>query len=161
MIYTTITGRAFDLKRLKWPEAAFLKYCLGIYRTNPDVEGFGRCWKAEAERTGLPPESVAHRVAQDLETRLGIQQGRCMLPGFMEYIRDKMSDHESKAGFCQTMGILRDELDSVLAPGQGLTVALVERVLAKTGAVLTVQAEKEAHEACSPARAVEMLKFLK
>jgi hypothetical protein len=74
-VFQTITGRALDLGRLDTNEREFLSTVQARYEKDPSWSAFAAWWPKEFQQRGLSQESVAYRICQDLEARLGSAQG--------------------------------------------------------------------------------------
>ncbi len=86
--YRTITGRHLDLGGRPDVERSFLGTVQERYEGAPEWSAFGRWWAAEIKEAGLAENSVAHRICQDLEARLGIAQGKVAAPDYRDYLAD-------------------------------------------------------------------------
>src|SRR5437867_4300426 len=105
-VFQTITGRALDLERLDAKEREFLAAVQAKYEKNPAWSAFASWWPKELQRSGLSAESVAYRICQDLEARLGIAQGKVAAPDYRDYLADLIDErHGSRYRFCKATGI--------------------------------------------------------
>src|SRR5438128_12414543 len=101
-VFQTITGRALDLKRLDGKEREFLAAVQAKYEKGPGWSAFAAWWPKELQRNGLSAESVAYRICQDLEARLGIAQGKVTAPDYRDYLVDLIDErYGSRSPFCK------------------------------------------------------------
>lgn len=157
-VYETITGRRIDLARLNREEKAFLLSVRKRYKTSPGWSAFSLWWTRELGKAGLSEKSVAYRICQDLEARLGIAQGKVGAPDYRDYLADLIEErYGSRYRFCKEQGVDPGHLSRVLASRSELSLESLKRVLGALGAVLTVQGEKELRDHASPQEASRAL----
>src|SRR5207247_9384402 len=105
-VFQTITGRALDLERLDAKERECLAAVQARYEKEPGWSAFAAWWPKELQRSGLSAESVAYRICQDLEARLGIAQGKVAAPDYRDYLADLIDErHGSRYRFCKATGL--------------------------------------------------------
>lgn len=158
LTYETITGRRLDLSDIKAAEHRFLADVRAMYETRPEWTAFASWWMAELERSGLAPESVACRVCDDLEARLGIAQGKVAPPDYRDYLADLIEErYGSRYQFCKDTGIDPGHLSRVLANRADLSLSLLKRIMTVLHAALIIQTEERLLEQLSPDEAARAL----
>jgi hypothetical protein len=157
-VYQTITGRAFDLARLSRAEGTFLGTVRRRYAKRPEWSAFAAWWVEEFRRAGLPRESVAYRICQDLEARLGIAQDKVAPPDYRDYLADLIEErYGSRYRFCKETGVDPGHLSRVLASRSDLSLQSLQRILDALHAALVIQPEQDLADRVSPDRAAEAL----
>src|SRR5882757_682959 len=105
-IFSTITGRRIDLKKLSRKEKQFLSEVIRKYECKPSWNSFASWWLAELRKVGLNGSSPVYRVCQDLEARLGIAEGKVAPPNYRDYLADLIEDkYGSRYQFCREKGL--------------------------------------------------------
>lgn len=119
--YQTITGRTLDLGSLNEKEGDFLSAVERRYGKQLEWSEFAAWWSEEFRRSGLSTESVAYRICQDLEARLGIAQGKVAPPDHRDYLADLIEQrYGSRYRFCKESGIDPGDLSRVFASRSNL-----------------------------------------
>jgi transcriptional regulator with XRE-family HTH domain len=156
--YQTITGRTLDLGGLNEKEGAFLAAIERRYGKQPEWSEFAARWTGKFQRSGLPAESVAYRICQDLEARLGIAQGKVAAPDYRDYLADLIEErYGSRYRFCKETGIDPGHLSRVFASRSELSLQNLQRILEALHAALVIQPEEDLADRVSPERAAEAL----
>jgi transcriptional regulator with XRE-family HTH domain len=156
--YQTITGRTLELGGLDRKEAAFLSAVEREYGKQPEWSEFAAWWTREFRGADLPAESVAYRICQDLEARLGIAQGKVAPPDYRDYLADLIEErYGSRYRFCKETGIDPGHLSRVFASRSELSLQSLQRILEALHAALVIQPEEDLADRVSPARAAEAL----
>lgn len=156
--YQTITGRRISLSRLSRTEKEFLSTVRRKYHARLDWTRFGAWWNAEFARTGLSAESAVYRICQDLEARLGINQGTVSPPDYRDSLADLIDEQfGSRLQFCRATGIDPGQLSRVFAGRADLSLRALQSVLAVLQAHLVIQTKEQARELTSVDRAEEAL----
>jgi len=159
--YVTVTNRKIDVSKLSAKDAALLRFVLPFYKANPEYERFGEFWMREAERMEMDVSAPSVAICKDLERRLGIVQERVGLADYRDWLKDTIETvFGDEEGFRKSTGIKAEDLAKVLEGKPDTPLGLVTAVLAKAGAVLVLQSEKEARENCQPKKALEPISFL-
>src|SRR6516162_2051000 len=115
-VYQTITGRRIPVGKLSRSEKALLGRVQQKYNSRVDWTRFAAWWNVEFTRSGLDPRSPVYRVCQDLEARLGIQQGSVSPPDYRDFLADLIdSRFGSRQEFCQATGVDPGQLSRVFA----------------------------------------------
>ena len=149
--YETITGRRLDLAHLNSDERKLLGSVQERYRTQPEWTAFASWWMAEFERSDLRLESVAYRICQDLEARLGIAQGKVAPPDYRDYLADLIKErYGSRYKFCKETGIDPGHLSRVLAKNSELSLPTLQKIMDALQAALVVQRQEVLFEHISP-----------
>ena len=157
-VFQTITGRALDLERLDAKEREFLAAVQAKYEKNPAWSAFASWWPKELQRSGLSAESVAYRICQDLEARLGIAQGKVAAPDYRDYLADLIDErHGSRYRFCKATGMDPGHLSRILAGRSELSLQTLQRILEQLDAALVIEPEKALTERFSRESAVRAL----
>ncbi|MBI2410020.1 hypothetical protein HYV30_03195 [Candidatus Kaiserbacteria bacterium] len=157
-MYEKITGRHLDLSELNTTEREFVKTVYSQYESQPEWTEFGSWWLAEFRRTGLPNDSVVYMICADLETRLGIAQGKVATPDFRDYLVDLIEERfGSRYRFCKETGIDAGHLSRVLAGSADFSLQSLERIAAALDAVLTLQPRATAQNRLRPETAKQLL----
>src|SRR5260370_37233608 len=86
--FQTITRRPVSLAKLSRTEKDFLALVGLKYKSRMEWTRFAAWWNAEFEKTGLTPKSPIYRICQDLEARLGINQGKVSPPDYRDFLAD-------------------------------------------------------------------------
>jgi len=156
--YQTITGRTLDLSGIDKEVGAFLAAVERQYREQPEWSKFAAWWTKEFQRSGLPAGSVAYRICQDLEARLGIAQGKVAPPDYRDYLADLIEErYGSRYRFCKESGIDPGHLSRVFASRSELSLQSLQRILEALHAALVIQPEEDLAVRVSPERAAESL----
>jgi hypothetical protein len=156
--YRTITGREISLVELSPAEKHLLARVREKYETAPTWIGFASWWLEEFQRSGLPITSVACRISDDLEGRLGIAEGRVAKPDYRDYLLDLIEEkYGSRYEFCKQTGVDPGQLSRVFASKADLSLPHLNELLAKLDATLVVESTRELEERISPAGAAEPL----
>jgi transcriptional regulator with XRE-family HTH domain len=157
-VYETITGRRIALAKLTSAEKAFLARLAQRYKSRPEWTRFAAWWNAEFNASGLATTSVAYRVGQDLEARLGIHQGKVSAPDYRDFLADLIDTRfGSRQQFCQATGVDPGQLSRVFAGRADLSIKALQKVLEVLHASLVIQTEEQAREQISIARAEHAL----
>ena len=115
--YQTITGREFELSRLSAGEREFLAAVQARLPGEPEWSEFAAWWLNEFKDAGLPMESVTYRICQDLESRLGIAEGKVAPPDYRDYLADLIEEFPGRGiGVAQSTG----NKDAEIGNGQDL-----------------------------------------
>jgi hypothetical protein len=98
-----------------------------------------------------------YRIFQDLEARLGIQQGSVSPPEHRDFLRPDRQRVRVPARVLPGHGLDPGQLSCVFAGRADLSLRTLHRVLRILQARLIIQAEEQAQEQTSVARAEEAL----
>jgi hypothetical protein len=157
-IYQTITGLRIPMSKLTETEFNFLKLVAKKYSPKQDWTRFAAWWNAEFKATGLNSSSALYRICQDLEARLGINQGKVSPPDYRDYLAELIdSQFGSRQEFCRVAELDPGQLSRVLAGRGDLSMKILQKILEVLHAQLVIQTQGEAHMKTSVDRAVEAI----
>ena len=156
--YQTITGRTLQVRGLGEKERKFLATVQRKYTDGPEWSEFAAWWVEEFRRFGLPKDSLAYRICQDLEARLGIAQGKVAGPDYRDYLAELIEErYGSRYRFCKETGVDPGHLSRVFASRSELSLQTLQRILELLHASLVIQPEESLADSVSPKRAAEAL----
>lgn len=156
--YETITGRHIPVSQLGKAEKELLARVRQKYNSRLEWTRFAAWWNAEFTKTGLSTKSPIYPICQDLEARLGIQQGSVSPPDYRDFLADLIDGRfESRHEFCQATGVDPGQLSRVFAGRADLSLRALQKVLEVLHARLIIQTEDQARARTSVARAEEAL----
>jgi transcriptional regulator with XRE-family HTH domain len=156
--YETITGRRIALSKLTKPERKFLAAVGQKYKSAPEWTRFAAWWYGEFARSGLKSDSPAYRICQDLEARLGIDQGKVSPPDYRDYLADLIdTQFGSRQEFCQRTGVDPGQLSRVFGGRADLSIRALQSVLEVLHARLVIQTDDQVRAQTSVAGAEEAL----
>lgn len=157
-IFETITGRTLDLGKLNEKEREFLAAVQRRYEKGLGWSEFASWWAEEFQRSGLRAGSVAYRICQDLEARLGIAQGKVSPPDYRDYLADLIEErYGSRYRFCKETGMDPGHLSRVFASRSELSLQTLQRIVEELHVALVIQPEEELADRVSPKRAAQAL----
>ena len=145
-VYETLENEKFDIKILSEQEFKFLKKVMKYYSEKPDWNVFSNYWLKEGQKVwgGMPKREVVDlpvfRICQDLEMRLGIEQGKTRMPDYRDDITaliDKKFD--SHYQFCKKAGIAQDTLSRILNKRREPSLHLLKIILDTLGYEISFQ----------------------
>ena len=158
LVYQTITGRHIALSKLSRSEKQFLSRVQQKYHGQQEWTRFAAWWNAEFTKAGLSTKSPVYRICQDLEARLGIQQGSVSPPDYRDFLADLIDGQfGSRQEFCQATGVDPGQLSRVFAGRADLSLRALQKVLEVLQAQLVIQTQEQAREQTSVSRAEEVL----
>jgi transcriptional regulator with XRE-family HTH domain len=157
-IYQTIAGRQIALSGLSEAEHGFLEIVAKKYSPKQDWTRFAAWWNAKFRKSGLPTTSVVYRICQDMEARLGINQGKVAPPDYRDCPAELIdANFSSRPDFCRATGVDPGQLSRVLASRDNLSVKVLLQVLEVFHARLVIQTEQDSQAQTSIDRAVETI----
>lgn len=157
-IYQTITGRSIPLSKLSRSEREFLARVRKKYHARAEWTRFAAWWNAEFTASGLGTGSAVYRICQDLEARLGIDQGSVSPPDYRDFLADLIDERfGSRLEFCKATGVDPGQLSRVFAGRADLSLRALQNVLGVLEAQLVIQTKEQARELTSVRRAEEAL----
>ena len=140
--YQTISGRTLEVRGLGKNERKFLATVQRKYARRAEWSEFAAWWGGEFRRLGLPEDSLAYRICQDLEARFGIAQGKVARPDYRDYLADLIDErYGSRYRFCKETGVDPGHLSRTLASRSELSVQL-KPILEALHAALVIQPEE-------------------
>src|SRR6266568_6991219 len=129
-VYETITGRRIPLGNLNRAERDFLSSVRQKYHARLDWTRFASWWNAELKKSGLGTDSIAYRICQDLEARLGINEGTVSPPDYRDFLADLIDEQfGSRQEFCRATGVDPGQLSRVFAGRADLSLRALQKVL--------------------------------
>ena len=153
-VYRTITGRALPLADLSAGERKFLGAVWRKYHARPEWTRFASWWTVEFDRSGLPETSGVYRICDDLESRLGIAQGKVAAPDYRDSLADLIEErYKSRYEFCKEVGFDQGYLSRVLAGQADLSMAMLRKLLGALKVSLVLRSEKALLDDASPEEA--------
>ncbi len=158
LVYQTITNRRILVAKLSRPEKEFLSRVQQHYHARLEWTRFAAWWNAEFSKSRLNTTSPVYRICQDLEARLGINQGSVSRPDYRDFLADLIDEQfGSRQAFCQATGLDPGQLSRVFAGRADLSLRALQKVLEVLQAQLVIQTQQQAREQTSVARAEEAL----
>jgi len=156
--YQTITGRRILLSKLTKAEKNFLGQVGRQYKSCPEWTRFAAWWNAEFNGAGLGTTSIVYRICQDLEARLGIDQGKVSPPDYRDFLADLIdTQFGSRQEFCKATEVDPGQLSRVFAGRADLSIKALQKVLEVLHAHLVIQTEEATRAQTSVAGAQEAL----
>lgn len=143
--YKTLYDEEFEIESLPPKHKAAYFDIKRFYNKKPDWSVFGNYWHAKVDsvfkrktKTRKDREKVVNsalwEIAQDLEGRLGIEQGYVRLEDDTDIFRDIIEkDFGSDFNFCKKAGINRDTLYGFLRDKKTLSLKYLIKFLDKLG----------------------------
>jgi hypothetical protein len=157
-VYRTITGRRILLSKFSKAERRFLGLVAQKYKSRLEWTRFAAWWNGEFTRSRLSVKSPVYRICQDLEARLGINQGKVSPPDYRDFLADLIeAKFGSRQEFCKTTAVDPGQLSRVFAGRADLSIRALQKVLEVLHAHLVIQTDEEVREHASVARAEEAL----
>ena len=134
--FETLENEKFDIKALSEREYKFLKKVTKYYSKKPDWNVFSNYWLKEGQKIwgGTPKREIAElpvfRICQDLEARLGIEQGKTRLPDYRDELLALIDKKfGSRYKFCKEAGIAQDTLSRILNKRREPSVSMLQTIL--------------------------------
>ena len=156
--YQTITGRRISMSNLTEAECSFLEKVAKKYNAKQGWTRFAAWWNAEFNGAGLSASSVVFRICQDLEARLGIDQGKVAPPDYRDFLIDLIdTQFGSRQAFCEATGVDPGQLSRVLASRADLSLKVLQKSLDVLHAQLVIQTQEESRAQASIDRAAEAI----
>src|SRR5262245_499864 len=144
--HRTLDGQVISLADLDDEARQILDQLHGFLDTKPDWTVFGNFWppkvlgyfEAHGVSRRVATKSALYRVAQDLESRLGVDQGFVKKPASKPDYREQLAEiiaarFSTRREFCQATGIAEDLLSHVLAGRKHLAIDTLTAALERIG----------------------------
>ena len=138
--YTTLLDESYSLQHLPKRDQAIALQLIERAKANPDWNEFSN-WAREACQPAFAelapkqiPESPLYRIAQDLEMRLGVKQGKARLPDYrdkLEYLIRKT--YPSIAAFCREVQVDQAYLSHLFGKDRDASMKKLLSMLDKLG----------------------------
>lgn len=157
-VYQTITGRRIPLSKLSKAEQRFLELVAKKYSSRQQWTRFAAWWNGEFNATGLDTSSAVYRICQDLEARLGINQGKVAPPDYRDFLTELIdAQFGSRQEFCNATEVDPGQLSRVLANRGDLSMKVLQKVLEVLHAHLVIQTDEESRAQTSIDQAADAL----
>jgi len=144
--HETLENKKIDIKALSEREHEFLKKVKKYYSKRPDWNVFSNYWLKEGQKIwgGVQKREVVNLpvflICQDLEVRLGIEQGKTRLPDYRDdlvALIDK--EFDSHYQFCRKAGIAQDTLSRILNKRREPSLHMLRIILDALGCEISFQ----------------------
>ncbi len=147
-IYTTLENEKYNRDQLPSAHKAFLAKVLRYYNQRPSWDKFADFWLAKGNELwgGIKGKELLelpiYKICQDLEARLGIEQGYTRQRDLRDELEELVkSNFQSQYQFCRATGIDQGFLSNVLKKRKEFSISKLESALHKVGYKLTIQRE--------------------
>jgi len=144
--YETLENKKIDITVLPEQEREFLKEVKKYYSHKPDWNVFSNYWLKEGQKIwgGLQKREVVNLpvflICQDLEARLGIEQGRTRLPDYRDELVALIDkEFDSHYQFCRKAGIAQDTLSRILNKRREPSLHMLRVILDALGCEISFQ----------------------
>lgn len=144
--YETIENEKIDIKALSEKEYEFLKKVKKYYSKKPDWNVFSNYWLKEGQKiwggTSKREATILpiFRICQDLEVRLGIEQGKTRLPNYRDILAALIDkEFDSHYQFCKKAGIAQDTLSRILNKRREPSLHMLQIILDALGYKISFQ----------------------
>jgi hypothetical protein len=135
-IYETLHNGPYDLDELTVKEREFFNRVREYYQENPDWNEFANFWNREGGKIwGNKPieeatESPIFKICQDMEARLGIEQGYTRLADYRDLLRELIiKNYSTVYKFCKKNRIREDLLSRVFNKKRNLSIETLQKIL--------------------------------
>ncbi len=118
-VYVDLKGREHSLHALEPGERELVKRCIAYAKDHPDWPEYANWWMPEVSRSYVPRgmsrreiiETVAYRIAQDLESRQMLAMGVARRSDERDTLENLIGGHyKSIHDFCDATGISEEIL---------------------------------------------------
>lgn len=156
--YRTNTGRSLDISALADAERRLVREALARARKSGGWNRFAAWWAKALRESGLPESSVVLRICRDLESRLGIAEGKVAPPDYRDYLADLIEERfGSRYRFCEATGIDPGQLSRVFAGKADFSAELLRQALKALDAHLEVRPNRDLGSAFGRDEAIDAL----
>lgn len=135
--YKTITGRVYTLEEFSEDEKRVLGEVRELYKRTDSLEGFSVLWAKRLRELWGGQMLVGHglyRICQDLEMRLGIDEGSVGEPDYRDVLHDMIAEkYGSFRDFCERHKIDSKNLGKIFAGKKEDVAETYNRVLGILG----------------------------
>jgi hypothetical protein len=141
-VYVDLYGREISLAALDPQERQLLARLRHRARRTPSWIDFRNYWTREVAAfydargltRGQSRRSPLYRVAQDVWSRLGVEQGLVRAPEYRDELEELIrKKFPSRRAFCKATGLSEDMLSHVLAGRKDLSLAKLTEALERIG----------------------------
>ncbi|MBM4069811.1 MAG: hypothetical protein FJ271_12790 [Planctomycetes bacterium] len=145
--YVDLNGREFVVDDLDADERRLLQNIRRQAQRGPDWNAFDNNWLPQVaefyRRRGLRRrqtiETAIFQIAQDLSSRLGIDQGKTRRADYRDELADLIQARfKSQGEFCKATGLSTDMLSHVLARRKHLGIDTLQSALERIGFTLRI-----------------------
>lgn len=147
-VYTTLENEVYNRDQLPPAHKTFLAKVLRYYNQGPSWDEFADFWLAKGSELwgGIKGKELLelpiYKICQDLEARLGIEQGYTRQRDLRDELEELVrSNFRSKYQFCRATGIDQGFLSNVLKKRKEFSISKLESALHRVGYKLTIQRE--------------------
>lgn len=145
--YVDLKGREFSLAELDADERTLLKSLEQRADRAPPWHEFANFWMKLVgefyDGRGLSRSQVRHtalyRIAQDLASRLAVEQGVARVPDYRDEIEALVRTRfKTRREFCEATGLSEDMLSHVLAGRKHIAIDTLSDALSRIGCALKI-----------------------
>lgn len=145
--YIDLKGREFSLAELDADERTLLKSLEQRADRAPPWHEFANFWMKLVgefyDGRGLSRSQVRHtalyRIAQDLASRLAVEQGVARVPDYRDEIEALVRTRfKTRREFCEATGLSEDMLSHVLAGRKHIAIDTLSDALSRIGCALKI-----------------------
>ncbi|MGH8480265.1 MAG: hypothetical protein ACREXK_11980 [Gammaproteobacteria bacterium] len=145
--YIDLKGREFSLAELDADERTLLKSLEQRADRGPPWHEFANFWMKLVgefyDSRGLSRSQVRHtalyRIAQDLVSRLAVEQGSARVPDYRDEIETLVRTRfKTRREFCEATGLSEDMLSHVLAGRKHIAIDTLSDALSRIGCALKI-----------------------
>lgn len=147
-IYTTLENEKYDRDQLPPAHRKFLAKVFRYCAKGPSWDEFANFWLSKGNELweGIKGKEIielpVYKICQDLEARLGIEQGYTRERDLRDELEELVeTNFDSKYKFCQATGIDQGFLSNVLKKRKNFSISKLDTALHKVGYKLTIQRE--------------------
>ncbi len=144
--YETLDHKTFDLDKLPSKQKKFFEEMKVCLRKKFDWSEFGSFWFnqlsvvfKEVKKEDIPQLPI-FKICQDMESRLGVQQGYTRLTDYRDMLAKIISEvYKSRYLFCKEVGIDEAFLSNVLKKKKHFSTKKLQEILDKAGYDLEIR----------------------
>lgn len=150
--YITLRNVEYDLECLTPPQSEFIAEIVRYYKGKPRWNKFANRWVQEGKKiwNGMTRKDVVRhptfKICQDLESRLGIEQGYVRQTNYKDELLDIIEQYRSRYQFCKKMGISETFLSHILNGRKNFSITKLEELLDKLGYEITFTKKQAVHK---------------
>ncbi len=148
--YTTLKGEKFDLDSLPEEQSNLWEKAEGYFQTAPEWTDFSTFWLRKVAKTfeGLDRSEIVKmpifKLCQDLESRLGIEQGYTREADYRDALRELIEvTFPSRYAFCKATGVNEGFLSHILRKDKNFSIPNLQEILEKMGYEMQITFEKK------------------
>lgn len=148
--YTTLKGEEFDLDSLPEEQSKLWEKAEGYFQTSPEWTDFSTFWVRKVAKTfeGLERNEIVKmpifKLCQDLESRLGIEQGYTREADYRDALRELIEENfPSRYAFCKAAGVNEAFLSHILRKDKNFSITTLQEVMDRVGYEMQITFEKK------------------